>query len=428
LIFGDSGIIYYIYDALGVKVGKTVTTNSLQQGTVVSKTDYLGGFQYLTPPSGAGGPQFFPTAEGYVKVTDKDKFNYVYNYTDHLGNIRLSYTFDGRENELKILEENHYYPFGLKHSNYNVDKVHFEKDETGFFAILKPVDRSEFQYKYNGKEFQDELNLNLYDYGATNYDPAIGRWINIDPLSETSRRFSPYTYCLNNPVYFIDPDGMQATPGPGDEFATLAAAANDFGNCYFVYSQDSQREIGTNFYQTANGSYSYAKPVMGCVDQVDISSATEGMPTDASIVGDGHTQPFVEGNQEIVRPLNGTVNPDPIGSEKAATLKLENFTTDGGPTNTSKYEIENGSNAPSAGDMDKYQDNINSNPNFVASYVFTGSGLVYSVKNDGGTPNSKVQGTISKTSSSTSKSSIRINQNNPTSTPPTIPREVPCSY
>jgi len=44
--------------------------------------------------------------------------------------------------------------------------------------------------KYNSKEFQDELDLNAYDFGARNYDPTLGRWLSIDPLAELSRHWS----------------------------------------------------------------------------------------------------------------------------------------------------------------------------------------------------------------------------------------------
>lgn len=212
----ESGIdeINYLYSATGQKYQKKILNNS---NTILSATiNYLNGFHYKDDVL-----QFFPHPEGYVNVTNISGtlyYNYVFNYTDHLGNIRLSYGEDPSTHILKIMEENHYYPFGLKHTNYNSDILLYQKGETNGVVLMgrPPIEIEPMQlkylykYKYNGKELQDELGLNMYDYGARFYDPAVGRFWQMDPLAETSRRFSPYSYALNNPIYFIDRDGMYA--------------------------------------------------------------------------------------------------------------------------------------------------------------------------------------------------------------------------
>ena len=67
-------------------------------------------------------------------------------------------------------------------------------------------------YKYNGKEFDTKNGLNWYDYGACHYDTALGRFVAVDPLAEQDYAVSPYTYCGNNPIVYIDPDGRLANP------------------------------------------------------------------------------------------------------------------------------------------------------------------------------------------------------------------------
>lgn len=187
----------YKYRADGVKLQKKhlFFTGRTQNFDTIEQTDYLDGFQYSYTTGGDPGSgfpqglQFVPTSEGYF---DFEKNKYIYNYTDHLGNTRLSYFHNG--SNIEVLEENNYYPFGLKHEGYN-------------FLSGNPS----YKYKYNGKELQE---TGMYDYGWRQYMPDVGRWMQLDPLIEDTE--DPYAYVFNNPIKLTDPDGRAPEDGVED--------------------------------------------------------------------------------------------------------------------------------------------------------------------------------------------------------------------
>lgn len=243
--YPNGSYIDYIYNAQGQKIWKEVreVIPPMLGTTTTIDTDYLDGFQYQD-----GQLKFFPHAEGYVNVltdsTATRHYNYAFNYLDHLGNIRLTYGYDPTAGELKVMEETNYYPFGLKHKNYNLLQEEYSKTAADIeLAELCSGCRKPYQYKYNGKEWQDELGLGWYDYGARNYDPAIGRWLNVDPLAEQGRRWSPYAYCSDNPVYYIDPDGMWRWPSWSDVKRAVKEGVKEFKAGAKEIKQSLKREF-----------------------------------------------------------------------------------------------------------------------------------------------------------------------------------------
>ena len=116
-----------------------------------------------------------------------------------MGNVRLSYSdadLNGAiDPNTEIIEENNYYPFGLKQKGYNTN-------------ISSNGSSLAQQWKYNGIELNESLELNLYEMSFRQYDPAIGRFTSIDPVTHFSQ--SPYASFDNNPVFWADPSGANS--------------------------------------------------------------------------------------------------------------------------------------------------------------------------------------------------------------------------
>jgi RHS repeat-associated protein len=129
-------------------------------------------------------------ADGVIELDSRMQPTYYYHLKDHLGNVRAVVS-PGANNTTVINQTNEYYPFGMAYTK-------------SASSLLNPLVPN--KYKYNGKEEQ-EMPGKWLDYGARFYDTQLGRWHSIDPMSEVSRRWSPYQYGYNNPIRFIDPDG-----------------------------------------------------------------------------------------------------------------------------------------------------------------------------------------------------------------------------
>ena len=159
---------------------------------------YRGTFVYNLSPTGMERLESVGHDEGrFIALSSSaatTQFIDTWHVKDYLGNVRvvLDITNDTSvvvHPSFAVLEQDDYLPFGTR---ADLDSLAYD-----------PSNR----YRFNGKEEQVIGNIGLIDYGARFYDPDLSRWTTPDPLAEKYYSISPYAFCNNNPVNFVDPDG-----------------------------------------------------------------------------------------------------------------------------------------------------------------------------------------------------------------------------
>jgi RHS repeat-associated protein len=161
-------------------------------GGTTTTQDYVAGIEYK-----GSAIEAIYHYEGRCTPKTTGGWQYEYTLKDHLGNARLTFADQNGDGTVQtpeeILQENHYYPFGLNHS----------------YAWMDNSAQPNNQYQYNGKELNEEFGLNWQDYGKRWYDPAIARFPSVDPIIDQFPYLTPYNYASNDPVKNIDLWGLQ---------------------------------------------------------------------------------------------------------------------------------------------------------------------------------------------------------------------------
>ena len=221
-------------------------------------TDYVGNKIYID-----GLLDKILLGNGYIRDN-----KYHFYLRDHLGNNRVvlqshtlavedpgDITIDPLDEPGTGFEFSVVYPIVVQRINYYPS------------GVMMPggLNPEEQKFTYNDKEFDSMHGLNWLDYGARMYDAAIMRWHVVDPLASMYYSISPYVYCLNNPLKYVDPYGEAIYIVTNGE-ALLASVAmmrqTDLGNSIWEkYSNSTTDDIyitSQNFVGTGVGGIALA--------------------------------------------------------------------------------------------------------------------------------------------------------------------------
>ena len=216
----------------------TAETVDSISGVYTKARDYIGGIEYLD-----GEIEAIYFSEGRIYYLNGVP-RYEYYLKDHLGNTRMVFTEDGADadSDPDVLQENHYYPFGL-----------------AMRGDWEDVVGTENAYLYNGIERNEDHGLNWDIAVFRSYDPAIGRWCQVDPQAEKYYSISPFNGMGNNPLILVDPLGdttrLYSTSGEllgtiddsheNQEHFLTAEQLSDFNGLRSIVGNSTNNLLGT---------------------------------------------------------------------------------------------------------------------------------------------------------------------------------------
>ncbi len=233
ILFSDNSRLHVNYDASGNKVSTEYFESS---GAGPLRASY---YEQMVIEGGLMKAIGF--REGVMGRLPNGDMGYLYSLRDHLGSTRVVVRDKNGDGQIslqpaagELLQVQDYYAYGLAHDQPAAN------DPAG--------DIAPYAWRYNHKEWAHRSRLNWYDYGARWYDPAIGRWSTVDPMTGAMPGWSSYSYCFANPVRYTDPNGM--TPFPPDDFQGTAWIDSDGvfnrtdANSSWQWSSHSGRDMG----------------------------------------------------------------------------------------------------------------------------------------------------------------------------------------
>ncbi len=329
--------------------------NVEQGGAILAKYSYLADGRKLTATESAGnglcylGSLVYRTQNGTFDlesasfgggrlVVSSEGLETRYFLTDHLGSVRQVVAADG-----SVIEQNDYYPFGKR-----------------WAAVAAPI--SDNRHRFSGKEEQAFLSLPYVDFGARMYNPDWGRWFTQDPLAEKYYSWAPYCYCINNPIKYVDPNGLDLQlAGTKEEQEMLLAMLQRLTNYKLILHQNGtvthsivKTENKNSDYQAGNTlleqlcdqSSDTKTTTISITDQKSIThpadeNAYNGVGSNAEIRFNPNENPSLITQNEISKQVQQEGRPAYIGlahelihgmhinsgAARPKTIKLQSITT-----------------------------------------------------------------------------------------------------